>query len=47
MASRPANYRAQRCPAPVNRSIVTDTIGLLLAVIVCAASFSEDNAGMR
>lgn len=29
------------------RSIATDALGLLLAVIVCAASVSENNAGIR
>ena len=29
------------------RSIVTDALGLLLAVLVCAASVSENNAGIR
>ena len=29
------------------RSIVTDALGLLLAVVVCAASVSENNAGIR
>jgi transposase len=29
------------------RSIATDALGLLLAVIVCAASLSENNAGIR
>jgi transposase len=29
------------------RSIVTDALGLLLAVVVCAASVTENNAGIR
>ena len=29
------------------RSIVTDALGLLLAVVVCAASVSENSAGIR
>lgn len=29
------------------RSVATDTLGLLLAVVVCAASVSENRAGIR